>query len=71
MKFFSGWIGISLFVIGLLSLVFQSDLPEASRIDPLLAITITFAGVLFMYSGRRYLPGWLGQLFTGSDGDSD
>ena len=67
MRFFSGWFGIVFFVIGLLSMIFHSELPEDSRLTTLSSFILVFSGVALMYFGREYLPAWLGYLFGGDD----
>ena len=71
MRLISGWLGICCTVIGILSIVFQYQIPpEANILNIPDSILLTIFGVLLMYIGREYLPIVLGYIL-GSDDNSD
>gem|GEM_PF-1966010 len=55
------------FAIGLLSIIFYTELPLENKLDRITSIILILVGVILMIYGRKYLPGWFGTLFENSD----
>lgn len=68
MRIFSGWLGICCTVVGSLSVVFYSEIPEESHLFDMPGyIILTAVGIVLMYIGRRYLLAWLGIISSDSN----
>ena len=65
MRVYSGWIGMCCLAIGILSI-----LPIENKLDRITSITLIIVGVILMFYGRKYLPGWIGNLFQSNDDES-
>ncbi len=71
-KFYSGYIGICFFLIGVLTLFLYSEIPEELNWSIWYSIILTILGVALIYYGREQLPSSLGYFFSNdSNEDND
>lgn len=65
MRIFSGLIGLICLFIGVLALVFNTDLPESVRPSVETSFAVLVVGGVLAYLGREYLGMWLAYLLSG------
>lgn len=68
MRIISGWLGICCTVLGILSIIFYSDIPNEVHILEIRGyILLTVIGIILMYIGRKYLLAWFGVMSSDND----